>query len=63
MMTRKQVGEEVVYSAYSSTLLAVPHQRKSGQKTHKGQTRGDAEAMEGCYLLTCFPRLAKLAFL
>jgi hypothetical protein len=28
-MTKKQVGEERVYSAYTSTLL-VHHQRKSG---------------------------------
>jgi hypothetical protein len=30
MMTKKQVGEERVYSASTSTYLAVHHQRKSG---------------------------------
>jgi hypothetical protein len=32
--------------------------------TQAGQEAGaDAEAMEGCYLLACFPWLAQLAFL
>jgi hypothetical protein len=29
-MTKMQIGEERVYSAYTSILLAVHHQRKSG---------------------------------
>jgi hypothetical protein len=63
-MTKKQVGEERVYSASASTL--VQHQRKSGQGLTQGrnlEAGADAEAMEGCYLLACFPWLAQLAFL
>jgi hypothetical protein len=34
----------------------VHHQRKSGLETQAGQEAGaDAEAMEGCSLLACFP--------
>jgi hypothetical protein len=61
-MTKKQVGEERVYSAYTSTLLFITKEIRSG--THAGQEAGaDAEAMEGCYLLPCFLGLAQLAFL
>jgi hypothetical protein len=36
--------------------IAVDHQRKSGLGTQAGQEAGaDAEAMEGCFLLPCFP--------
>jgi hypothetical protein len=56
-LTKKQVGEETVYSAYTFHI-AVDHQRMSGQ-----EAGADAEAMEGCYLLACFPWLAQLAFL
>jgi hypothetical protein len=56
-MTKKQVGEEV-YSAYTS----IPKEVRTG--TQAGQKVGaDAEAMEGCSLLACFPWLAQLAFL
>ena len=56
-MTKKQVGEERVYSAYSSTLLFITKEVRTG--TQAGQKAGDvAEAMEGCYLLACFPWLA-----
>jgi hypothetical protein len=59
-MTKKQVGEERVYSAYTSTLLFTTKERTGIQA---GQEAGaDAEAMEGCYLLACFPWLAQLAF-
>jgi hypothetical protein len=55
IMTKKQVGEERVYSAYTSSLLFI---------TKGGQEAGaDAEAMEGCCLLACFPWLSQLAFL
>jgi hypothetical protein len=55
IMTKKQVGKERVYSAYTSTLLFI---------TKGCQEAGaDAEAMEGCYLLACFPWLSQLAFL
>jgi hypothetical protein len=55
-MTKKQVGEERVYSAYNSILLFITKEDRTG--THKGQEAGaDAEAMEGCYILACFPCL------
>jgi hypothetical protein len=61
-MTKKQVGEERIYSAYTSTLLFTTKEVRTG--TQAGQEAGaDAEAMEGCYLLACFPLLAQLAFL
>ena len=45
-MTKKQVGEERVYLAYTSTLLFI---------TKAGQEAGaEAEAMEKYYLLACF---------
>jgi hypothetical protein len=45
-MTKKQVGEEGVYSAYTSTLLLSPKDVRTG--TQAGQKAGaDAEAMEG----------------
>jgi hypothetical protein len=51
IMTKKPVGEERVYLAYTFHR-AVNHQRKSG--TQAGQEAGaDAEAMEGCCLLAC----------
>jgi hypothetical protein len=60
-MTKKQVGEERVYSAYTSTLLFITKEVRTG--TQAGQEAGaDAEAMEGCCLLACFPWLAQLAF-
>ena len=47
-MTKKQVGEERVYSAYTSTLLFITKEVRTGTKT--GQEAGaDAGAMEGCY--------------
>jgi hypothetical protein len=57
-MTKKQVGEERVYSAYSSILLFIRKEVRSG--TQAGQETGaDAEAMEGCSLLACLPWLAQ----
>jgi hypothetical protein len=61
-MTRKQVGEERSYSAYTSILLFITKEVRTGTQT--GQEAGaDAEAMEGCYLLACSPWVAQLAFL
>ena len=46
-MTKKQVGEERVYSAYTSTLLFIT----KGIGTQASQEAGaDAEAMEGMLL-------------
>jgi hypothetical protein len=56
-MTKKQVGEERVYSSYNSILLFITKEVRTGAQT--GQEAGaDAEAMEGCSLLACFPWLA-----
>jgi hypothetical protein len=61
-MTKKQVGEERVYSAYISILLFITKEVRTGTQT--GQEAGaDAEAMEGCYLLACFTWLTQLALL
>jgi hypothetical protein len=61
-MTKKQVGEERVYSAYTSILLFITKEVRTGTQAGK-EAGADAEAMEGCFLLTCFPWLAQLAFL
>ena len=62
ILTKKQVEEERVYSAYTSTLLLIIKEARTG--TQAGQEAGaDVEAMEGCYLLDCFLWLAQLAFL
>jgi hypothetical protein len=47
-MTKKQVGEERVYLAYTSILLFITKEVRTG--TQAGQ---EAEAMDGCSLLTC----------
>ena len=62
IMTKKQVGEERVYSASTSTLVFITKEVRTG--TQAGQKAGaDAEAMEGCSLLACFPWLAQPALL
>jgi hypothetical protein len=61
-MTKKQVGEERVYSAYTFILLFITKEVRTG--TQAGQETGaDAEAMEGCSLLSCLPWLAQPALL
>ena len=62
IITKKQVGEERVYSAYTSILLFITKEIKTG--TQAGQEAGtNAEAMEGCSLLACLTWLAQPAFL
>jgi hypothetical protein len=62
IMIKKQVGEERVYSAFTSILLFITKEVRTG--TQAGQEAGaDAEAMEGCSLLSCFPWLAQPALL
>jgi hypothetical protein len=62
IMTKNQVGEEKVYSAFTSILLLITKEVRTG--TQAGQKAGtDAEAMEGCSLLTCFHWLAQPALL
>ena len=61
-MAKKQVGEERVYSVYTSTLLFITKEVRTG--TQAGQETGaDAESMEGCSLLACFPWFAQPALL
>jgi hypothetical protein len=61
-MTKKQIGEERVYSAYTSILLFITKEVRTATQT--GQEAGaDAEAMEGCSLLAGFPWLAQPALL
>ena len=61
-MTKKQVGEEGVYSAYISILLLITKGCRTG--TQAGQeAEAVAEAMEGCSLLACLTWLAQPAFL
>ena len=52
IMTKKQVGEERVYWAYTSALLFIT---KGSQDSSRSGSRANAEAMEGCFLLACFP--------
>ena len=52
-MTKKQIGEERIYLAYTSKQLFITKEVRT--RTQAGQEAGaDAEAMEGCYLLACF---------
>jgi hypothetical protein len=61
-MTKKPVGEERVYLAYASILMFIIKEVRTG--TQAGQEAGaDAQAMEGCYLLACYPWLAQPALL
>jgi hypothetical protein len=51
-MTKKQVGEERVYSGYTSILLFITKEVRTG--TQAGQKAGaDTESMKGCSLLAC----------
>jgi hypothetical protein len=61
-MTKAQVGEERVYSAYTSTLLFITKEVRTG--TQAGQKAGaDAEVMEGCsYWLACPGLLSLLSY-
>jgi hypothetical protein len=61
IMTKKQVEEERVYSAYTSMLLFITKVRTGTQADQ--EAGADAEAMEGCSLLACFPWLAQPALL
>jgi hypothetical protein len=48
----KQVGEESVYSAYTSTVYAVKGSQDRNSK-RRDEAGADAEAMEGGCLLAC----------
>jgi hypothetical protein len=61
-MTKKQVGEERVYSAYTSVPLFITKEVRT--ETQAGQEAGaDEETMERCYLLACFHWHAQPALL
>jgi hypothetical protein len=61
-MTKKQVEEERVYLAYTSILLFITKEVRTG--TQAGQKAGaDTEGVEGCSLLAGFPWLAQPALL
>jgi hypothetical protein len=61
-MTKKQVGEERVYSAYTSILLFITKEVRAGTQAGHG-AGADAEAMEGCSLLACLLWLVQPALL
>jgi hypothetical protein len=61
IMTKKHVGEGRVYLAYTSTLLFITKEVRTG--TQAGQEAGaDVETTEGFYFLACFPWLAQFFF-
>ena len=62
IMATKQVGEGRVYSAYTSTLLFITKGSQDWNSS-RSEAGADAEAMEGCSLLACFPWLAQPALL
>ena len=62
IMTKKQVGEEGFIQLTLPHCCPSPKEVRTG--TQAGQEAGaDAEAMEGCFLLACFPWLAQPALL
>jgi hypothetical protein len=65
-MTKKQVGEQRVYSAYTYVHIAIHHQRKSGQELNQGrnlEAGADAEAMEAMLLTGVLPLACSACFL
>jgi hypothetical protein len=61
-MTKKQVEEEGFIPLTLPYCCSPSKEIRTG--TQAGQEAGaDAEAMERCHLLACFPWLAQLAFL
>jgi hypothetical protein len=61
-MTKKQVGEERVYPAYTSMLLFITKGSQDWKSSRSG-AGADAEAMEECFLLACFLWLVQPAHL
>jgi hypothetical protein len=61
-MTKMQIGEEKVYLSYTSILLFITKEVRTGTQADQ-EAGADAEAMEGCSLLACFPCLAQPALL
>lgn len=62
IMTKKQVGGKGFIQFPLPHFYSSPKEVRTG--TQAGQEAGaEAEAMEGCYSLACFPWLAQLALL
>jgi hypothetical protein len=60
-MTKKQLGRKEFIQLTLLYRYSPPRKVRTG--TQAGQKpEADAEAMEGCFLLACFPWLAQLAF-
>jgi hypothetical protein len=62
IMSKKQVGEERVYSAYISILLLITQGCRTGTQACQ-EVGADAEAMEGCSFLAFLSWLAQPALL
>jgi hypothetical protein len=63
-MTKKQLGRKGFIQLTLSTLLLITKGCQDWNSSRSGQEAGaDAEAMEGCSLLACFPWLAQPALL
>jgi hypothetical protein len=61
-MTKKQLGRKGFIQLTLSTLLLITKGYRT--ETQAGQEAGaEAEAMEGCFLLACFPWLAQPSLL
>jgi hypothetical protein len=61
-MTKKQDGEEGVYLSYTSMLLFITKEVRTGTQAVL-EAGADAESMGGCSLLACFPWIAQPALL
>jgi hypothetical protein len=61
-MTKRQVGKERVYSAYTSILLFITKEVRTGTQASQEAGAG-ADGMEGFSLLACLPWLAQSALL
>ena len=61
-MTKKQVGEERVYSVYPTILLFIIEGNQDRNSTNSRilEAGADAEAMKECCLLACSPDLLSL---
>jgi hypothetical protein len=60
IMTKNKVREERVNLAYNPILLFITKEVRTGTQTSQ-EAGGDAESMEGCSLLSCFPWLVQPA--
>jgi hypothetical protein len=58
-MTKKQVGEERVYWAYTSILLFITKEVRTGTQACQ-KTGADAETVEGCSYWLASPGLLSL---